>query len=196
MGLPFEDTSANDVIAELTRITDQQRHAVKALAAEVAGRIAETDKVNEQIDAAAMQYQRVQRAEMQYFIDSAQRAHQSRASGNTTINVAGNVGVVMTGSHAVAHVNMGAHEKERLVEAVRAFEKAIAENQELAPDTRESAADITKDIVTAVEAAKPNPSKIGGLLSGLATTVQTVASLRGAWELVKDAAIAAGLIAP
>jgi len=38
--------------------------------------------------------------------------------------------------------------------------------------------------------------KISGLFGGLGTTVQTVASLRGAWEFVRDAAVAVRLLVP
>lgn len=196
MRIQLDDSGIKDLGEVFSRATDQQRQLVSSLIADTASRIAEGDEVKERINSAAAQQQRAQRAEMQYFIDSVRQSNNGRPSVNTTINIAGSVGVVLTGAYATAHVSMGAQEKERLVEALRALESAIAANQELTSETRENASDIAKDIVVAVDVAKPNPSKIGGLLSGLATTIQTAASLRGAWELVKDAAVAAGLIAP
>jgi hypothetical protein len=51
-------------------------------------------------------------------------------------------------------------------------------------------------MVVAARAKKTNGPKLAGLLNGLAVSVQTVASLRPAWDFVSIAARAMGIPLP
>ena len=56
--------------------------------------------------------------------------------------------------------------------------------------------EVVADSQAEIEKTKPNSVKLKGLLGGLAITVQTLGSLGAAWEMVKAAASAAGIILP
>lgn len=134
--------------------------------------------------------------EAAFYVEQLQRAAAQPPAAPTagvTINNSGNIGAVQLGPYSVAHVAMSAQDGARLAEAIEALRQALRENAEATADQRAQGDEIAGELVAAVRAERPNPPKIAGLLGGLATTVQTVASLRGAWELVRDAAIAAGI---
>ena len=55
---------------------------------------------------------------------------------------------------------------------------------------------VTNDCKTELEKPTPNRIKFTGLLGGLASGIQTIASLKGAWEMFKAAAFVAGIDIP
>lgn len=130
--------------------------------------------------------------EAQFYVDELQRAARANSS-SAAITIHGNVGAVQTGSYATAHVSMTGAVRDKLVETLETLRSDILQNAEASAEQREQATELAADVITAVKAEKPNGPKIAGLLGGLATTVQTVASLRGAWDFVRAAAIAAGI---
>lgn len=103
------------------------------------------------------------------------------------------MGAVQTGTHATAHVRLDATDNRRLIEALESVGRAVQANTEMSTQQQAFSLELVSDLVAAVKAEKPNSAKIAGLLSGLAQTVQTVASAQGAWDAVKSAAIAAGI---
>ena len=83
-----------------------------------------------------------------------------------------------------------------MVEALEKLRAALPQSTDMTADLREQSADVISDLIVASRAPKPNGPKIAGLFSGLATTVQTVASLRSAWNFVLDAARLMGIPVP
>lgn len=116
------------------------------------------------------------------------------ASGNITIQ--GNVGALLTGANAIAHVYVDVSAAPRLIEAVEKLTAAIPRASDMSRERQIEALDVATDLIVAARATKPNGPKLAGLLGGVGTAIQTVASLRGAWELVRDAARAMGLPVP
>lgn len=133
------------------------------------------------------------RVEADFYVAELQRqAAQPAPAAPITINAA-HIGAVQTGAYAVAHVSMSAQQSARLVEELEALRQALRTSSEATDEQRTQGDEIAGELITAVKAQKPNAPKIAGLLGGLATSVQTIASLRPAWETVRDAAIAAGI---
>jgi hypothetical protein len=83
-------------------------------------------------------------------------------------------------------------ESERLRAALEAFSQAVRENGEIGNEPREQVLDLARDAITAAGSAKPNAPKIAGLLGGISNVVRTVASLRPAYEALRDVALAIG----
>lgn len=82
------------------------------------------------------------------------------------------------------------------MQALERLRAALEQNTEASTEQRELAGELVADAIGALKADKPNPPKIYGPLGGLATTVRTVASLRGAWQTVKDASSVIGFPLP
>jgi hypothetical protein len=103
---------------------------------------------------------------------------------------------VQTGLYATAHVQIGAADGARIVEALERLREALPSAADMAPDVREQSAGLVTDIIAAARVDKPNRLTLNSLFMGLAVTVQTVASLRPAWDAVRQAATAIGVHLP
>jgi hypothetical protein len=118
------------------------------------------------------------------------------ASAASGITIQGNVGTVMTGPYATAHVHIDAAGATRLVEALEQLRAVLPKAADMALDAREQSAGLVSDIIVAARADKPNGLTLTSLLMGLGMTVQTVASVRPAWDAVRALAIAMGISLP
>lgn len=113
--------------------------------------------------------------------------------GAPGVTIIGPVGAVQTGSHAIAHVHIDAAGSARLLKTLENLRSELPKAADMALDEREQGAELASDLIVAVRAPKPNASKLAGLLMGLSMLVQTVASLRPAWDAVRYAANAVGI---
>lgn len=101
----------------------------------------------------------------------------------STINVAGSVGAIHTGANSIS--NMGSMTVGSDVGALAiAFEtllSAVRQSQVLDAQSRPEVVEILEELKR--ESAKPTPnrSRVGGLLSGVATAVQTIPNVTPAW---------------
>jgi hypothetical protein len=129
------------------------------------------------------------------FVEDLGREPAASAAGSVT-NFYGPVGAVQTGSHAIAHVQIDAAGGARLIEALEKLRDALPRAADMALDDREQGAELVGDVILAARASKPNGLKLTGLLMGLAMLVQTVASVRPAWDAVRAAAHALGIPLP
>lgn len=132
--------------------------------------------------------------EAQFYVDELRQTQEKQAAGDTPGMVFNApVGAVQTGAFATAHISLSGAEADCFVAALEELKGSLADNGEIQNEQREQAQELADDLLIAVRADKPNPPRIGALFGGLAQTVRTVASLRPAWETVRDAAIAIGL---
>jgi hypothetical protein len=128
---------------------------------------------------------------IQFYIDSLNRKS-AAVQGGATYNFHGSVGAVQTGANATANVQLNAGDRDQLLAALDTLRQAIATNGEIADAQRGQTIEVVDAAAEALRAERPNPSMILALMNGVATTVQTVASLRPAWELVRDILTRAG----
>lgn len=131
--------------------------------------------------------------EAQFYVDAlrAQEKRSADAPGGMVFNAP--VGAVQTGAYATVHVSLSGPESDRLLGALERLRQSLSQNGEIESEQRRQADELVGDLLGAVKAETPNPPRIAGLLGGLAQTVRTVASLRPAWETVRDAAASVGL---
>ncbi len=129
------------------------------------------------------------------FVEELKREPAAGAAGGMT-NFYGPVGAVQTGPHATAHVHIDAAGTARLLDALEKLRDELPKAADMVLDEREQGTELVRDIMAAAQAPKPNSSKLSGLLMGLSLLVQTVASLRPAWDAVRYAAKAVGIPLP
>jgi len=140
--------------------------------------------------------------DIQEYVDSLKRSAEAsarRAPGAPTppFNFYGPVGSAQTGDYATANVSFSdPADRARLIHALEELHGAIEQNTEMPADARAEIGEITGEVIEAAKAEKPNGRKISMLLGGLAQGIQTIASLRGAWDLVSDAFAMAGVTLP
>lgn len=130
--------------------------------------------------------------EARYFLDEL-NSRKAQSSSGTTINIGRDVQLLQTGSYAHGTVSIRQEDSQRLIESLRQLLSELEQNREIATEAREHGREIATELIQAAVANKPNVAKIRGLFSGLAQTIQTVASLGPAWRQVKDVAAAIGL---
>jgi len=135
--------------------------------------------------------------EVRFYVQAVRQAtaaaNQERAQN---IHIHGNVAALQTGDCATAHIHLDIAHGGRFVRALEQLLAAIPQSADMTDDQRAESGEVVTDLIAAARAPRPNGSKLVGLLNGLALTVQTVASLRGAWDLVRDAARLMGIPVP
>lgn len=128
------------------------------------------------------------------FVEDLKQPPTASAAGGITI--LGPVGAVQTGAYATAQVHIDAAGGARLTEALEQLRAALPKAADMELDRREQGTELVGDLLTAARADKPNLPKLIGLLLALGTIVQTVASVRPAWDAVRLAANAIGIQLP
>jgi hypothetical protein len=128
--------------------------------------------------------------EARFYAQSLERSQAAEPSG---ITIHGNVGALQTGAsaHATIHIEIGA--TGRFVEGLEALRAAVEHAADVSSEQRAETKEMLADLLAAARAPKPNGAKIAGLLNGVATIIKTAASLRGAWDLVRDVARLIGI---
>jgi hypothetical protein len=86
--------------------------------------------------------------------------------------------------------------KERLNDALAAVEEALATIDELPTHPKAEIIEIVREAKTEVAKAEPNATKLRSLLGTTATAIQTVASMKPAYELLKTGLAYLGIALP
>lgn len=136
-------------------------------------------------------------SEIELSLLSAQ-ATQNASGSSTIVNIYQPYGVVQTGSGSIATVvhTFGPDERNLILRALQAVEDCTAEGTVVAPSERTQIQEVVSDTRAELEKEAPNPLKLRGALSTLATTIQTLGSARSAYDLLKAAAALFGLHVP
>jgi hypothetical protein len=132
-------------------------------------------------------------AEIDLYVDSLEAAgNAASASGQPVFNISGGVGAIQTGAGAVAHVAQD-FDKEVLLHALTLVSQQIATAASTAPAVRSEIEDLV--IESRQELQKPTPSliKVRGLLTGIATTIQTMGSMQQAYQALKAGLVMLGI---
>lgn len=189
----------DDLRREIGHYVAEHTERVMALANRMAGTWAKgsaAQHITEEVTKRSAELIAKLNVEVQYYADDLGRAATAAGANDSNerpaVNIYGPVGAVQMGSNATAHVSMAGAEGDRLRAAIEGLLRAIETNGEIGRNQRDEALDMLRDTTIAARAERPNAPKIAGLLAGVGTVVRTVASLRPAWDAVKDAATAIG----
>jgi hypothetical protein len=107
------------------------------------------------------------------------------------------VSVVQTGANAVALIHVGSREREAIGRALTAIAEGITQaGGRLDGGDAGEVIELTEEVRAEVQKPQPNRLRLGALLTGLATAIQTTASLRPAYEALKAALALAGIPLP
>jgi len=123
-----------------------------------------------------------------------------RESGapTTNINIYQSYGIVQTGAGATASLvqNFGQTERRQLAEALDAAELAASTSVELNPRQLAELGEVVGDVRGELAKESPNMSRVRGALIAVSTTIQTLGSSAGAYDLLKGAAALIGVHLP
>jgi hypothetical protein len=110
----------------------------------------------------------------------------------------GSVGAVQTGANATANVtqNLGASDRDAIIQALELARDAIGQTEALSVQQRQELTAIARECETEMRSAEPNNTKLRGMFNVLATSIQTMASTRGAYDALKSALLPLGITLP
>ena len=156
-------TSTQEIDNLVDRLTNTQNKALK--------------RINNEIDLFLLSLSRTKEREVR------------DESTKNIINITGNVGAVRTGQGAIANVNqiISSHDQEALLQAFDVVETYLKSGATLSGFTREEVLELVEE--SRVEVTKPNPNgtRLKTCLMGIAVSIQTVATLKPAYEVIKFA---------
>ena len=108
------------------------------------------------------------------------------------------VGFIQIGTGSTANVTqiLGSQEQEALVLALDIIKKNVANMQELPNHSKEEIQELIEESLTEVKKPKPNVKRLQSILTGIATTIQTIGSLQPAYQTLKAALLPLGILLP
>lgn len=131
-------------------------------------------------------------------LETNRNARGARPPVTANYNFYGNVGSVQSGDGSTANVvqNLGAGEKEALVQALNLAKDALNAAVGIAPTKRAELVAVVQEATAELNGSTPNNTKLHTLLSVIGTTVQSLASAPGAYAALKTTLIPFGITLP
>lgn len=128
--------------------------------------------------------------EIELFVLSLSRAKEKEVRAESTkniINITGNVGAVQTGRGSTANVTqiISSDDKEALLQALDDIKKYLESGGNLSGFSKEEVLELVEESRTEVEKHNPNSSRLKTYLIGISISIQTAASLKPAYEVIK-----------
>ena len=133
--------------------------------------------------------------EARFLVRELERSSTTRPMRDEATNVVvyGNVGSLLTGHFTTSHIHIDGQGATRLIESLEQLQLEISRNAEITAEQRAQSTELIAELIAYSHAQQPSAPRIIGLLNGLAISIQTVASLRGAWDFVRDVARLLGI---
>lgn len=127
-----------------------------------------------------------------------QAARLAQERGSTSVNVyGGQVGILQTGNLSTASmtITLDSISKSEIVTALEAVETALHDIRE-PPFNMAEVLSLIQDSKGEASKSEPNVTRLKGALLGIATSIQSVAALRPAYETLKGALALVGVTLP
>lgn len=139
--------------------------------------------------------------EIDLFVDSltfTEDGQASAASSATNYNFYGSVGAVQTGDKASASIvqNLGASDVDAIRDALALARGAMLAATEIGERPRTELINVIDEATGELSSATPNSTKLNSLLLTIATTIQTMASAKPAYQALKGALLPLGITLP
>ncbi|MEW6337800.1 MAG: hypothetical protein AB1625_10440 [Acidobacteriota bacterium] len=112
---------------------------------------------------------------------------------STTYNFYSPIGLVVTGEHAQVAVQHIAEHRAAILGALDQVRELVSQSTE---GQTSQIIEVVSELADEVNKEQPNPIKVSGALAGVASSIQTLASLQPAYEILKSAASLIGIQLP
>lgn len=127
-----------------------------------------------------------------------QVTRRAQGSGDTHVNIyGGQVGILQTGASSTASmtVQLDNTSKQEIARTLDTVEKMVGEAMHV-PFNRAEISEMARECKSELEKHEPNVSRLRSLMVGIATSIQTVASLRPAYDAIKGGLALIGVTLP
>lgn len=126
-------------------------------------------------------------------LEKAGRSHNPEEAAKNVLNFYSPVGTVVTGEYANVNIQYLKENRQNVIAAMQAVRSSVEAAGEDVPTTIAQLAD---EVEAEVQKDNPNPKRIAAALKGLGGAIQTIASMRPAYNAVKTVAALAGIPLP
>jgi hypothetical protein len=135
-------------------------------------------------------------AEIEHYVASLETTRARGAEPTASYVVHGNVGAIVSGAGASANVvqNIATDQREALLKALELVKQTIGAAPDLVDTDRAELIDLAEEAAAEVSKEKPNGRRLGFALQSLTAAVQGIASGPGAYEVLRAAAAAIGVL--
>ena len=138
-------------------------------------------------------------AEIDLFVLGLQRQQEAKKSQSAAVfNFYSPVGAVQTGPNASAQVfqNVSLQDREALLGAIDVLRRALTDIDRLPAHPKEEIVELVEEADAETKKPKPNSSKLISIFTVIAQAIQTVGSLKPAYDTLKAALIPFGVLLP
>lgn len=138
--------------------------------------------------------------EIELFVHSLHRKEEmkSEESKSTTVNIYSPVGSIQTGSSSIAHVtqHLDADVRSELSKALTQIAAILADSTVSLPQPKTEIVELVEEGQQELAKSSPNLTRLRSLLSTVGGSIQTVASMKPAYETLKQALTFLGISLP
>ena len=133
------------------------------------------------------------------FVVGLQRQEEAKKNQSAAVfNFYSPVGAVQTGASAVAHVvqNLSSQDREALLRALDLVKQSLEAVDNLPGSPKQEIIELVLEARTEADKSKPNGTRLQSILPAIATAIQTVGSLKPAYDTLKAALLPLGMPLP
>lgn len=174
----------------------QEVPKLEAFLAEVSPRVFAT--VDTSLAEAAQLTLKKAKVEIDLFVATLKGRGSQGPTREPVMTIYGTVGAVQTGPGATAHITqiITPDDRQRLFEALERVKEQVESRGEVEEYSRKDLIAVIDDARSDASKEQPNMLRLRSLSSTIATTIQTVAALRPAYEFLKGALLPWGVVLP
>jgi len=158
------------------------------------------DRFAPELDVARTHTLAIVGTEIDLFVHSLQKKEQMEHQGrvSTVVNVYSPVGSIQTGDHTTSHVTqrLDADVRATLSNALSQIAEKLADPNVSLPQPKAEIVDLVDEGQQEIGKENPNLTKLRSLLSAVGGSIQTVASMKPAYETLKQGLIFLGISLP
>jgi hypothetical protein len=158
------------------------------------------DRLAHELDTARVATLAKMGTEIDLFVHSLHKKEQMKrqGSGATVVNIYSPVGSIQTGDYTIAHVSqhLDVDVRATLTEALNQIAAMLADSNISLPQPKTEIVELIDEGEQELKKENPNLTKLRSLLSAVGGSIQTVASMKPAYETLRQALIFLGISLP
>lgn len=202
-GISYSEKLAEELKLMVVRHLPENLEDIKSFLQQDLKKIRASDlltRLETQIDDAREYALKKINTEIDLFIISLKNKAQMEADklGANIFNIYSPVGSIQTGTSSVTHVTqlITIEEKDKLLNALQNVEETINNLDSLPNHPKEEIIDLVQESKIEIGKEQPNTTKLKMLLSTVGASIQTLASIKPAYEVIKQALSCLGVSLP
>lgn len=137
--------------------------------------------------------------EIDLFVYALQKKQGTRTGGEAPVfNIYSPVGSIQTGDHSISNVtqNLDAEVRTKILDALHQISERLKDPNTFLAEPKAAIVELVDEGQQEIRKDKPNFTKLRSILSSVGGSIQTVASMKPAYEMLKQALTFLGISLP